>query len=284
MCSSDLLLAIKYANSSELDYYLLLGSAQALGGDLASAVKTLQTAIRIAPERPEPYYRLSLVFLEGYRDQDAGDVLITGLERIPNSSLLLFGLGIVNEAEGKYREAAQYLRKSLEFKYEQPTVWAILGELEDKLSHYDEAVGAYQTAVVQGAPLETFVKYADLLIRLQRFPEAEKLLRQVMARDSRMAKSYVIMGKLYNTQQKYAKAVEVLQRGVEIDPTDPDAHFFLGTALRKLGRVEKARSEFALVSQKKEAGRAAARLLREVLTPVVSTPGTGFAQDPSESR
>src|SRR5262249_25280711 len=46
------------ASEGSLDYHLLLGSAEALSGDLPSAVRTLQGAVRIAPDRPEPYYRL----------------------------------------------------------------------------------------------------------------------------------------------------------------------------------------------------------------------------------
>ncbi len=80
-------------NNTDLNYYLLLGSAQVLAGNLPSAVKNLQTAVRLAPERPEPYYRLALAFLQGYRDQEAEEVLSTGLKEIPNWPLLLFTLG-----------------------------------------------------------------------------------------------------------------------------------------------------------------------------------------------
>src|SRR5207248_2756811 len=69
--AAAILLKVEPPEELRLNYHLLLGSAQALSGALAGAVKTLQAAVRIAPTRPEPYYRLAFVFVKGYRDQDA---------------------------------------------------------------------------------------------------------------------------------------------------------------------------------------------------------------------
>jgi tetratricopeptide (TPR) repeat protein len=269
----EVLLRAGAENKSDLNYYLLLGSAQALVGDLPNAVKNLQAAVRAAPDQPEPYFRLALTFLQGYRDQDAEEVLSTGLKQIPNSPLLLFGLGTVREVLGDHQRAIDYLRKSVEVKHDQPAVWALLGELYSKLGQYDQAVEAYQTATAQQSSPETAVKYADLLIRLQHFAEAEKLLQEVMRHDQTMGKAYVILGKLYNAQKQYALAERTLRRAIELDPNDVDAHWFLAAALQHLGRREEAQREGAIVAQKKEALRERDRRLQEVLTPLSTDPG-----------
>ncbi len=260
-------------SSSDLNYYLLFGSAQALSGNLPAAVSSLQTAVQVAPKRPEPYYRLALVFIQGFRDQDAVEVLSAGLQEIPNSPLLLFGLGVVNEVSGRYQEAIGNLRKSLQAKHEQPAAWSILGELYAKVSQYDEAEQAFRAAVAQGAAAETSVKYADLLIRLERFAEAEKLLRQVLGYNPRETTALVTLGKLYNAQRKYALAEKPLRSAIELDTDDGDAHLFLAAALRHLGRVDEAQREGNLAAERKSRAREPANLLREVLTPV--TGGSG---------
>jgi superkiller protein 3 len=258
-----------------LDYHLLLGSAQALSGALPEAVKTLQSAVRIAPNRPEPYCRLAFVFVKGYRDQDAQDVLSAGLGAVPNSPSLLFASGVVSEIAGRYQQAIDYVLRSLEAEPHQPGAWSALGDLYEKVGQYDKSSEAYQTAVSQGAPPETTVNYADVLIRVGRFREAERLLRETLERDPKMEKAYVTLGKLYNRQSRYAKARNALERAIRLDPEDADAHFFLVSSLVHAGNTEEARREADLASRKKQAAwnRERASLLREVLVP--ASAGTG---------
>ena len=49
--------------------------------------------------------------------------------------------------------------------------------------------------------------------------------------------------------KKYPEAQAALQRAVELDPTQPDAHFRLGRLYQAMGENEKATVEFAKVQQ-----------------------------------
>jgi tetratricopeptide (TPR) repeat protein len=253
-----------------LDYCLMLGSAEALSGDLPGAVKTLQGAVSIAPDQPEPYYRLALVFLEGYRDQDAREVLSTGLRAIPNSPLLLFTLGVVDEISGREREAVENLEKSLKIKPEQPEAWTLLGDLHVRIGRLSQADEAYRKAIALGAPPETTVKYADLLFKLHQYSEAERLLRTLLAKDKRMSIAYVSLGKLLDTKREYKEADAALRRAIELDPDNTQAHLFLSEALQHLGRPEEAERERARATKEKAELRESTRLLRRVLVPVAS--------------
>ncbi len=253
-----------------LDYYLLLGSAEALSGDHPSAIKTLQTAVRIAPDRPEPYYRLGLVFLEGYRDQDAREVLASGLKTVPNSPLLLFALGAVDEISGNERKALENLQKSLRIKPQQQEAWELLGDLDVRLGRLDQAGEAYRKAIVLGAPPETTVKYADLLSKLRQYSEAEKLLRQLLEADGGMGIVYVSLGKLLDAKKEYKQADAALRHAIELDPDNPQAHLFLAEALQHLGEPGEAEQERALAAKKKDEPRESTRLLRRVLVPAGS--------------
>lgn len=283
--SAEELLRVKSAKGSDLEYYLLLGSAQALGDDLPGAVSTLQTAVRISPQRPEPYYRLALVFMEGFRDQDAREVLTTGLERVPNSTLLLNTSGLVEESAGRYQDAIDYLRKSLEVMPKQPTVWDRVGELEGKLQQFGEAEKAYKTAISLGASPETSVKYAELLYRLQSFSEAEKVLRGVIEQDRRATKAYAALGKLYNSQQRYKEAEQMLRRAIVLDPKDHSTHYALGMVLQKLGRAEEAKVELTLAAGEKHAARRESEeLLKGVLVPVTRAADAELTQSPGDDN
>ena len=233
----------------------LLGSAQALAGDLPSAVKTFQQAASSFPRNPQVYYRLALVFMLGRRDQDAQDVLATGLKNIPSSPLLLYAQAVVDEAIGTYQEAASLTEKSLQGDRNQPEVWGLLGSLYVRLGRTDDAVKAYQQAQNLGAGPHTCVDYAELLIRLQRFDEAEKQLRVLVERHPQDARVNRGMGKLYREQNQYTRAEPYLERAVKMNPDDAEAHFVLGETLRHLGRLEAAKREYAAYKKTKDASR-----------------------------
>ena len=273
--AAAILLKTEPPEELRLDHHLLQGSAQALSGALPEAVKTLQTAVRIAPNRPEPYYRLAFVFVKGYRDRDAQDVLSAGLEAVPDSPSLLFASGVVNEIAGRYQQAIDCVQRSLEAEPHQPGAWSALGDLYGKVGQYDKASEAYQTALSQEATPETTVNYADLLIRVGRFAEAERLLQETLEGDRKMEKAYVTLGKLYNRQKRYVEARNALERAIRLDPEDADAHFFLVASLVQVGNTEEARREADLASRKKQVARSRERasLLREVLVP--ASAGTG---------
>jgi tetratricopeptide (TPR) repeat protein len=265
--SVRVLLKLGTGGESDVDYYLLLGSAQALAGDLPGAVSSLQRAVETSPKHPEPYYRLALVLLEGYRDRDAQEVLSRGLETIPDSGLLLFAMGFVKQVDGQYQEALVYTQKSLDRDPSRPEVWAICGELYLSLGQYDQALKAYQTAIGLGAAPEEKIKYAGLLIRLQRYKQAEKTLRELMRDGSSVEKAYEGLGRLYYAQKLYPQAQTVLRQAVRLEPGDSEAHALLAQTLQHLGQEEEARREAALAAQKK-VGLRTGPLLRRVLIPV----------------
>jgi Flp pilus assembly protein TadD len=123
------------------------------------------------------------------------------------------------------------------------------------------------------------VKYADLLILLQRFAEAEKLLLQVGKDHPGQLQVYLSLGKLYNAQKLYAQAERVLRQAVELDADDADAHALLTSALQHLGRLDEARRESELAVQKSALAhqRERSALLRAALIPqtTASEPGAG---------
>ena len=233
----------------------LLGSAQALAGDLPSAVRTFQQAADSSPGNPQVYYRLALVFMLGRRDQEAQDVLAAGLKNIPSSPLLFYAQAVVNEAVGTYEEAAGLAEKSLQGDRKQPEVWGLLGSLYARLRRNDDAIKAYQQALALGAGPRTCVDYAELLIRLERFKEAEKQLRVLVERYPHDARVNRGMGKLYREQNQYSRAETYLERAVKINPDDAEAHFALGETFRHLGRLDAAKREYAAYRKTKDASR-----------------------------
>ncbi len=241
-------------------YLLLLGSAQALSGDLPSAVKTLQQAASTTPNDPQVYYRLALVFMLGHLDHEAQNVLATGLRQIPKSPLLLFAEAVGSDSRGKLDDAVLSAKQSLDGDSRQAQVWALLGRLYAEMGQTDEALKAYGQAIALGADAETGVDRVQLFIRLQRFPEAEAELHELAKRYPNSATVDRGFGKLYREERQFELAEKYLRHAILLNPDDAEAHFALGEVLRLTHRMDEARREFAIFREKKPA-HDAARLL-----------------------
>src|SRR4029077_6867275 len=135
----------------------------------------------------------------------------------------------------------------------QPEVWGLVGSLYVRLRRTDDAVKAYEQALALGAGPRTCVDYAELLIRLERFAEAEKQLRVLVERHPHDARVNRGMGKLEREQNQYARAEPYLERAVRSNPDDAEAHFALGETLRHLGRLDPATREYTAYRKKKKA-------------------------------
>jgi Tfp pilus assembly protein PilF len=57
--------------------------------------------------------------------------------------------------------------------------------------------------------------------------------------------AYVDLGVIYAQQSRNTDALAAFKRAVQIDPTQPDAHYRLGRLYTVLGQKENAQIEFA---------------------------------------
>lgn len=232
--------------------FVLLGSAQALAGNLPGAVKTLQDAAASFPNDPQVYFRLALIFSEGRRDQEAQAVLATGLRHIPNSPLLQYGQAVLAEIAGKDEEAIRYAEQSLSGDNNQPEVWGLLGTLYDRRRRTEDAVDAYRRAVALGAGPYTGAKYAELLIRLERYRDAETELLTLDRRFPNDERVNRALGRLYRARGQFNRAEVYLRRAVRIDPSDPQTHYVLAQVLQHLGQPQDANKQLAVFKKEKE--------------------------------
>lgn len=243
-------------NDRDNGYLLLLGSAQALSGDLPASIKTLQQGVSLAPNDPQVYYRLALVFMLGRLDQESQNVLEAGIKQIPNAPLLLFGEAVGSDSQGKLDEAVTLARQSLAANPRQAQAWALLGRVYAEMDQTDEALEAYKRALALGGDAQVGVDRVQLLIRLQRFPEAEAELRRLATRYPNNASVDRGFGKLYREERKFDVAEKYIRHAILLDPDNPDGHFALAEVLRLTHRMDEARRELVIFKEKKPAGDA----------------------------
>ncbi len=233
--------------------FQLLGSAQALSGDLPGAIKTFQEAITAYPDNPDLYFRLAMVFAEGRRDSDAEAVLRRASEQIPNSPVIDYGRAVLDEMTGRDEEAISWAKTSIGAMEKQPEVWGLLGTLYEHIGDTEAALQAYRKALDHGGNESyTGTKYAELLIRLQRYSDAANELKKL---DSSYPNDPLVnraFGKLYRAEGQNEKAETYLRRSIGLDGTDPQAHYALAQILHHQGRTKEENEQLKAFKNSKE--------------------------------
>jgi tetratricopeptide (TPR) repeat protein len=148
-------------------------------------------------------------------------------------------------------DAIASTKQSLDANPRQAQTWALLGRLYAELGQTDDALQAYERALALGANAESGVDRVQLLIRLQRFSEAERDLRDLARKYPNDASVDRGFGKLYREEQKFDLAEKYIRHALLLDPDDAQAHFALAEVLRLTHRTEEARRELAIFKEKK---------------------------------
>jgi len=79
---------------------------------------------------------------------------------------------------------------------------------------------------------------------LQRIPEAEAALKRAAAMDAKNPRVWYALGLTHQAASEPKLAIEDMEQVVKIDPTDADAHYFLGSFYSSLGDYAHAKGEF----------------------------------------
>ena len=93
-------------------------------------------------------------------------------------------------------------------------------------------------------PPPGFMKNCLALIESKRYDEARELLQPVLMHHPDWAKATFYLALTYHKESKYARAVELFERALALDPKYDPPRMFYGWSLYYLGRLDEARAMF----------------------------------------
>jgi tetratricopeptide (TPR) repeat protein len=85
----------------------------------------------------------------------------------------------------------------------------------------------------------------DIELKRNHFDTAASLLGKSILQRKDIRIAYLDLGAVRAQQKQYPAAIKAFERAVELDPTQPDAHYRLGRVYQKIGQAERAKAEFA---------------------------------------
>ena len=188
-------------------------------GQPADAIAPLRDAALLQPSNPLLQHDLGLACLEASRVEDAIGALQQAIAADPRYADAYFRLGIALEKLGDICGAIVAYDRATELLPSLTEAWFRAGALVYTQGHRDEAIGCFRRAAATGGK-SRFGRLgkARALLTENRNQEAEKVLRQTLARDPSNAMAHDLLGNLLSEFGRFDEARECFERALALAP------------------------------------------------------------------
>ncbi len=251
-----------------------LARLQARRGDNQSAVETLGRAAEIAPNSEEVLVAQARISLT-LRAPVAAIRALEALGRMhPTVADHAYVLGVARLQLGDMGGATRALEQSLAIEPQRPLALIALGTTLNAQKRFAEAREVLRRSLrLDPASAEALAQLSEAERGLGELALAEDHAAQALARDDDHPGALVTLGRIRMTQTKYEEARDAFLRSVASEPDSAKAHYQLSLAFARLGDRESSKKHLELY---REARRVSEERLVELRTRAgLGNPGMG---------
>ena len=198
-------------------------------GKMSLAEKEFKKVVELEPESFEANHNLGAFYLQTGRIAAAIPYLEKAQRRNPNAYDNGYDLALACEETGRLAEARDEIRQLLKQK-DTAELHNLLAGVEEKARNYVAAVNEYEKAAhMDPSESNLFDWGCELLVHQTSNPAIEVFL-EGLKRYPSSSRLALGLGLALDVRGRYDDAVKALLRGVDLDPSDTRAYYFLSKA------------------------------------------------------
>ena len=163
----------------------------------------------------------------------------------PDDRTLINNLSIAYQRTGRPDQATDVLRAGLDVHPDYALFHFNLGSLAEDAGRADEAVGHFGAAIKRDPALAAAYERRAILLMHQGRPDAARSDLEALVPLGGATVAFHHAAMIAGSRGRWASAVALLERAVELDPAFATGHVFLGRALAEAGRYDEARAVLA---------------------------------------
>ncbi|KAM8980305.1 LOW QUALITY PROTEIN: protein O-mannosyl-transferase TMTC1 [Sarcophilus harrisii] len=264
-----------------------LGNLLKSQGKKDEAIIFLRDSIKFGPEFADAYSSLASLLAEQELFQKAEEVYQAGIKNCPESSDLhnnygvflvdtgtpesaiyhyqqaiqlsphhhvaMVNLGRLYRSLGENKEAEEWYKRALDIT-QTAEILSPLGALYYNTGRYEEALQIYrEAAALQPSAKEIQLALAQVLAMMGQTEEAEKMTNHIVSEEAGCLECYRLLSAIYSKQEHYPKALEAIDKALQLKPKDPkvisELFFTKGNQLREQNFLDKAFESYQVAVQ-----------------------------------
>ena len=208
--------------------------------DLAGAVASYESLLRIAPHLPAAYNNLGALYLRRREYKKAAEILEKGLKLDPKMSSAAALLGIARYEMGDYLGARRNLEAVLRANPKDDNAELYLANDLIKLGELD-AAAEHLRQLAQRQPANQEIWYLLGKVHMKLSEQALSKLNEI---DPNSVWVHEISGEIMEGMKNFDGALVEYKKAVEMAPQQSGTHYALGNAYRSLRMWDPATEQF----------------------------------------
>ncbi|XP_040201479.1 protein O-mannosyl-transferase TMTC1 [Rana temporaria] len=234
------------------DAYSSLGSLLADQKRQEEAEEVYVTGVKNCPDSSDLQNNYGVFLVDFGAPQKAVSHYLLALQLRPNHHVAMLNLGRLYRSLNQNREAEKWYKKALQISRDIDVITP-LGALYYNTGKHDEALRLYKEAVgLHPQNVQLCLSLAQVQIVMGQSNEAEALTHRIAAETPDCIECYHLLSAIYSKQEKYTKALEMIDIALQMKSEDPkiisDLHFTKGNQLREINELDKAFQSYSLVA------------------------------------
>jgi cytochrome c-type biogenesis protein CcmH/NrfG len=247
---SDLQASLAESAPERPEVEQILGLSLHLLGKHAEAIPWLERTRTRMPSSTELSFTLGQAYIQTRQPDKAREALAAAFDLRPDSAAahvvaaqLMIRLQHESLAEAELNAAIKKDSRTLRANYLLGQLALFRGQLQDAL-----AFSARELAINPSDAM-AFYQMGDAYVRLSQWDQAIHALQRSLWLNPYYSGPYILLGRAYMRTQQPATAERMLRRAIEYDPNNRAAHYLLAQLFQQTGRLDEARTEFAIAEK-----------------------------------
>lgn len=165
----------------------------------------------------------------------------------PDGAMAYLLLGKLLVRQHMVEKAVPQIETALRLSPRLPMAHFLLGEIELYRSNSQTAVAEFQEELAVNPTLWlVYWRLGDAYMRLEKYDDAEKALKEAIWLNDGSADAIVLLGEIALKKNDPALASGFFERALSLEPQNLDAHESLAKAYKELGRESEANQQAAI--------------------------------------
>jgi tetratricopeptide (TPR) repeat protein len=245
--------------SGEAEPQALLGALEFVGGRMDRAIQAFRKSDSLKTLNEPDRFTLAMALVDLGLTKPARVELSRLNEGHPDQTIYLYWLARLDYSDRLYDQSVEKLKRVIDKDPASVRGYDNLGLSYDMMGLSGEAQSAFAKAVALNRKLAAPSPWPPhnlgyLLLRLQKYQEAEENLREALKYDSRFAEAHYHLGRVLEGQGRDDEAIGEYKAAASIDIKLAEPLYSLGLLYRRRGNKPEAEIALAEYKKRKAAG------------------------------